>query len=116
DRGDDAERAVEPAARGDAVEVRAAPDLRQLRPAPRQTPDEVADRVPRDLEPRLLHPARRELEGLLLLAGQRGPVRAAAAADRVQLVESLEDACRRYRRNGLIGLAPVETITLFVSR
>ena len=92
---DHAERAVEASARGHRVEVRAGPDLRQLRPASPQAPVEVPRSVPLDLEPRLAHPAGRELVRLVLLGATAEPVRARPAADCVELIEPFEEAHRQ---------------------
>jgi hypothetical protein len=51
---------------------------------------------------------------LVLLRRVAEAVRAGPAADRVELLEPVEDAGQSPK--GLIGRAPVETITLFVSR
>ncbi len=59
-------------------------------------------------------PSGRELVRLVLLGRLADAVRSRPAADRVEHVEPVGDAAQR--RNGLIGFAPVETITLFVSR
>src|SRR5919201_863340 len=110
DRCDDAERPVELAAVRDGVEMRARPDVRG---------DAAADQIPRgidlDLEAGLLHPLGGEIVGALLALGAAHTVRAGPAADRVQLVEALEDP-RAYSPNGLNGLGDVDTNTLFVSR
>ena len=88
--GDDAERPVELPPGGDAVQVRARPDLRQLRPRSDRAPHDVSGRIPLDLETGLLHPSSSELAGLLLCITAARPVRAAPVPQRVQLVEPLE--------------------------
>ena len=110
DRRDDAERAVELPTCGNGVEVRAGPDGGVRCPA-----DQIPRSIYLHLETRLAHPAGRELVGLVLGDAVPGPVRTDAAADRIELVEPLEDA-RLYSPNGLYGFVPVETRTLLVSR
>jgi hypothetical protein len=88
---DDAERAVEAAAVRHRVEVRAGPDFGQLGPAPTQPPEEIPCRVDLDLEPGLAHPAGYEFVRLVLLARPAETVRARPAADRVQLVEPVQN-------------------------
>jgi len=77
--------------------------------------EQVPGRVHLDLEPGLLEPAPRQLVGLVLFGRVADPVRARTGADRVQLVQPVEDA-PGYSPKGLSGLDPVFTITLFVSR
>src|SRR5205085_9933999 len=86
DRGDHAERAVELAAVRHGVEVRAAPDAGIRRAA-----DQVPGGVDLHVEPRVAHPLRRELVRPVLPLAPPDAVRAAAAADRVELVEALVD-------------------------
>jgi hypothetical protein len=111
DRGDHPERAVEFATRGHGIEMRPGPDI--VVPG---APDQIAGWVDLDVEPGLAHPPGRELVGPILLRAAADPVRADAAADRVELVEPFENALRVYRPNGLNGFGDVETSTLFVSR
>ena len=87
DRGDDAERAVEFAAVGNRVEVRPAPHVRLLRAA-----DQVAGRVDLDLQSRIAHPAGGEIVCVILVRRPADTVRAAAAAEGVQLVQPLQDS------------------------
>ncbi len=77
--------------------------------------EQVPIRVDLDLEPGLLEPAARELVRLVLLGRAGDPVRARPVADRVELLQPVEDA-GVYRPKGLSGFEPVLTITLFVSR
>ena len=77
--------------------------------------EEVPGGVDLDLEPGLLQPAARKLVRLVLLGRVADAVRARPVADRVQLVQPVEDA-RGYSPKGLSGFEPVFTITLFVSR
>jgi hypothetical protein len=77
--------------------------------------EQVTGRVDLDLEPRLLQPPARELVRLVFLRRPRNAVRAGPVADRVELVQPVENA-RAYSPKGLSGFEPVFTITLFVSR
>ena len=79
--GEHAQRAVEPAALGHRVEVRARPDLGQLRPLADQPPDHVAPRVALHLEPGLLIHAGDQVAGLVFLGRAADPVRADAVSD-----------------------------------
>ena len=78
--------------------------------------EEVAVRVDLDLEPGLAHPAGGERVRLVLPGASGDAARARPTADRVQLLQPIEDARGVYSPNGLIGFEPVLTITLFVSR
>ena len=89
-RSHDAECSVEAASLRNGVEVRAGPHLRSAS-AP---PDEVSVTVDLDGESRLLEPAGREPVRLVLGSREMRPVRTRAAADRIQLVEPLQDAHR----------------------
>jgi hypothetical protein len=60
--------------------------------------EEVAARVDLDLEARLLEPCRREPVRLVLGLRRVRPIRARTAADRVQLLEPVEDAHAAERR------------------
>ena len=95
ERAEHAEGAVEATAVGRRVEMRPAPDLRQLGLASLEAPDEVAASVARDLEPCLAHPAGHELVRALLARSQARPVRACCPADLEQLVEPLAGCGRR---------------------
>src|SRR5581483_5091652 len=61
--------------------------------------EQVPGRVRLDLEPRLAQPARGELERRVLLGAAVGAVGAGPAADRVQLLDPVEDPLdvRHYR-------------------
>ena len=116
---DDAERAVEHPAGGDTVQVRARPDLRQVRPRADRARHDVSGRIPLDLETGVFHPRGSDLARVLLRVATPEPIRAAPAAQRVQLVEPLECpfrcALRVHRRvlqhsGWAIGRSRVETI------
>ena len=92
ERAEHAERAVEAPAVRRGVQMRPAPDLRQLGLASPQAPDEIAARVARDVEPCLAHPAGHELVGALLAGSEARPVGARRPADLEERVEPLEDA------------------------
>src|SRR5256885_7763525 len=57
---DNAERPVEPTTCGNRIEMRARPDLRQLRAPPPQAAEQVPRRVRHNFESRLAHPPRSE--------------------------------------------------------
>src|SRR5439155_12458373 len=80
------ERPVEFATVGDRVEMRAGPDVRLLAAA-----DQVPGRIDLHLETRLAHPARGELVRVILVGAPTDTVRAGAAADRIELVQPLEN-------------------------
>ena len=88
DRGDDPERAVELPSLRDAVEVGAHPDVATMAGATEQ----VAVGVDLDRQAGLAQPTRRELMRGVLLSARMRPVRPHPAADRVQLLQPLEDA------------------------
>jgi hypothetical protein len=87
DRRHDAERAVEPAALGDRVEVRAEQDGRLARP-----PEEVAGFVDLDREAGLGHPGGGEVVRALFALGAADAVRPGTVADCEERVEPLLDA------------------------
>jgi hypothetical protein len=87
DPGDDAERAVKLPAARNRVEVRAGPDGSVSEPT-----DEVFGIVDLDPEPSALHPRARQLVRALLTVGPADAIRTRAAADRIQLIEPLENA------------------------
>jgi hypothetical protein len=78
--------------------------------------EEVAVGVDLDLETSVLEPAVRQPMCLVLFRRTGDPIRARAWPDRVELLQPLEDAIDAQSPNGLIGFAPVPTMTLFVSR
>jgi len=111
DAGDDPECAVVPAPLRDGVEVRAGPDLRQVGPRSRLATGQVSRRIDVDGETGFPHPARDELVRILLGAAQAGPVRAPAAAEGIEPLESVEDAGggaggRGARRHASIFVEP----------
>ena len=75
---------------------------------------EVSVRVDLDRQARLAHPSCSDRVRLVLGGAPVRPVRARPAADRVQLLEALEDPAQSPK--GFVGFAPVYAITLFVSR
>src|SRR5205807_1554567 len=91
DRGNDAQGAVELAAVGNGIEVRARPD----RGVPGAA-DQVACVVDLDLEARLQHPPRRELVRSILTVAAADAVRTEAAADGVQLLQPVERPHSRH--------------------
>src|SRR5207237_1627818 len=84
DRRHDAERAVEPAALRDRVEVRAEQDGRVARP-----PEEVPGLVDLDREPGLRHPLCGEIVRALLALGAADAVGARTGANCEERVEPL---------------------------
>ena len=97
---DDAERAVEATATRNAVQVRSSPDVVVTRGAPY----DVAVGVELDSEPCLAHPAGGELARLVLGRTRVRPVRARAATEGIELVESVEDPQRRATPSSLFPI------------
>src|SRR5512133_2575985 len=81
DRRHDAEGAVELAAVGHGVEVRAGPDAGVLRPA-----DQVAGGIDLDLQAGVAHPAGGEVVRVILVRRAADAVRPGAAAEGIELV------------------------------
>ena len=84
---DHAQCAVEAAALGHRVEMRARPDLGQLRRAAAQASHDVAPPVHLDLEAGLLEPPNRQRTGLVFLRRPADPVGADAVSDVENVVE-----------------------------
>ena len=97
DRRDDAERAIEPPALGDRVEVRADPDL----VAHAGAAEQVAVGVHLDREPRVAEPGASQLVRRILAGPRMRAIRAGAAADHVELLEPLGDARRAHRTESI---------------
>jgi hypothetical protein len=99
DRRDDTERAVELAAVGHGIEMRARPHVRLLGAA-----DQVAGGVDLDRQAGVAHPPGGDGVGLILVLRAADAVGPGAAADGVELLESLEHAHERIisrRRDSL---------------
>ena len=92
DAGDHSERAVVAAALWDRVEMRARPDLGQLGLVAGQPAEQVAVRIDLDLEAGLPQPAGGELVRRVLLPRVADAVRPRPASDRVEVVETFEQA------------------------
>ena len=88
DRRDYTERAVELPSLRNGVEMRADPHV----VAAARAADEVAVRIDLDREAGLAEPDSGQLVGGVLLRARMRPVRARPAADRVQLLQPLEEA------------------------
>jgi hypothetical protein len=88
DRGNHAERSVEPPPGWDCVQMRSDPDVGRRG----RTSDQISVQVHLDVEARLLQPARGELVRLVLGDARMRTIRARPAADRVELLEPLEGA------------------------
>ena len=86
-----AEDAVEATAVRHRVEVRADPDLAGAGVRAREPPDQVLVRVDLDGEPGLAEPARDEVVRFLLARAPADAIRAGARADRVDLLDPLEN-------------------------
>src|SRR3989442_954613 len=76
--------------------MRANPDLGP----PRRPSDQVPVRVDLDLEPGLPHPRCGQDVSLVLARAPGRPVGAGSASDRVELVETIEDALHRATLTG----------------
>ena len=100
ERRHDAEGAVEATATRNAVQVRSSPDVVVTRGAPY----DVAVGVELDSEPCLAHPAGGELARLVLGSTRMRPVRARAATEGIELVESVEDPQRSATPSSLFPI------------
>ena len=99
ERREHPERAVEATAPGHRVEVRARPHLGRVRIGSPAPPEEIAGRIPGDLQACLGHPRGDELAGLLLGAPESGTGHTAAGtgADPGQLLEPIHLRSDRKR-------------------
>ena len=89
--GKHAEDTVEAPTVRHRVEVRAHPDLAGVRGIAQEAPEEVSIRVDLDGEPRFFQPAGDKLVCVLLGLAPADAIRAGTAADRVDLLDPLEN-------------------------